>query len=41
MTECKHRWEHVTYIKHINPNRYWYICVRCGGTITTLLKENS
>jgi len=39
MTECKHRWEPVTYIKSLNPDRYWYECQRCHKFITTLLKE--
>jgi len=38
---CKHRWEQVTYIKHINPNRYFYICARCDNFITTALKEKA
>ena len=39
MTECKHRWEPVTYIKNLNPDRYWYQCARCGNVIWTKLKE--
>lgn len=36
---CKHRWEPVTYIKSLNPNRHMYICARCNATIHTILKE--
>lgn len=38
---CKHRWQQVIYIKSLNPNRYMYICARCGATIHSLLKEKS
>jgi len=38
---CKHRWEPVTYIKSLNPNRYMYICARCNATIHALLKEKT
>ena len=41
MTECKHRWEQVTYIKSLNPDRYWYCCARCNKFITTILKEQA
>ena len=36
---CKHRWEPVTYIKSLAPNRYMYICNRCNATIHAKLKE--
>ena len=39
MTTCKHRWEQVTYIKSLNPNRYAYQCTRCSNIIFALLKE--
>jgi hypothetical protein len=37
---CKHRWEQVTYIKDLNPNRYAYQCTRCNNLIFATLKEN-
>jgi hypothetical protein len=36
---CKHRWEEVTYIKGLNPNRYAYQCARCSNIIFATLKE--
>ena len=39
MTDCKHRWEPITYIKSLNPNRYMYICNRCLSIIHAKLKE--
>ena len=35
---CKHRWQQITYIKSLAPNRYMYICGRCGATIHAILK---
>jgi hypothetical protein len=37
---CKHRWEPSNFgIKWRTPNHRLYQCTRCGGIISTLLKE--
>lgn len=37
---CKHRFEPVTYIQNLPPNRYYFVCQRCGNLITALLKAS-
>jgi hypothetical protein len=39
MTECKHRWEPVRYVKSLIPRHYMYQCTRCNNIISALLKE--
>ena len=36
---CKHRWEPITYIKSLAPNRYAYQCTRCSNMIFAVLKD--